>query len=240
MSLQTQQPRRSCVAVTACASKKRHKKVLSPTHERYATLLSDDRCSVVAATGPAGTGKTFIACGVAVSKLLKKQVSRVILTRPAVCPEGEEHGFLPGDLDAKMKPYMIPLLDAFRENGIGTATMNKMLKEGSVEICPLAFMRGRTFRDCYVIADEAQNATPEQMRMLLTRAGEGCKIVITGDVSQCDLSNVKCRRDGLSDLLYRIERRYESSDEIFVDVVSFTEADIIRSVLAQNMIRLYA
>jgi phosphate starvation-inducible PhoH-like protein len=215
-----------------------HARTATYNHQRYAELVGDVRHGVVVAVGPAGTGKTYIACGAAVSKLLKKQVSKVVLTRPAVCPQGEAHGFLPGDLGAKMRPYMMPLFDALKEHGVGPAAIEMMVRDGRIEVCPFAFMRGRTFHNCYVIADEAQNATPEQVRMLLTRAGEGCKIVLAGDVTQCDLPGAAAS-SGLSDLLERVERLFEITDETCIDVVMFTEADVMRSELARKMVNMY-
>lgn len=208
-------------------------------YTRYRALLAEARPGVVVAVGPAGTGKTHAACEIAAAKLLRREVARIVLTRPAVVPEGETHGFLPGGLDSKMRPYLRPMLDAFGRHGLDAARLERLTREGRVEVCPIAFMRGRTFADAFVIADEAQNATPDQMRLLLTRAGERCKIVVAGDPSQCDLP-AGAQPDGLTDLLQRLERRFEESDETVVDVVRFGDGDVRRSALARKMVGLYS
>ena len=153
--------------------------------EEYLELLNDASKLIVFSTGPAGTGKTLFAMLAGIRALREKKISKLILTRPAVGVEGESHGFLPGDLNAKMEPWTRPLFDVIMEY-FDTRTIAKMLEDRTIEISPLAFMRGRTFKNAWIIADEMQNATPGQMKMLLTRIGDGSKIVVTGDIAQTD------------------------------------------------------
>ena len=171
----------------------------NPTQERYFKLLEDQHPSIVIAFGPAGTGKTMIACHVGIKNLQQGNVSKLVLTRPAVSVE-EQHGFLPGTLEEKMEPWLKPVFDVFHQYYSPQKVQN-MIKNQILEICPLAYMRGRTFENAWIIADESQNMTPNQMLMLLTRIGDGSKMVVTGDIHQHDRGY---ERNGLSDLLYRM------------------------------------
>ena len=164
--------------------------------EKLVLALQDSDQSIVVTAGPAGTGKTYLAMLAAVKAFRAGDVDRIVLTRPAVGVEGEEHGFLPGDLNQKMDPWVRPLTDILREY-YKQQDIAAMLEEQTIEIAPLGFMRGRTFKNAYIIADEMQNATPNQCKMLMTRIGENSKIVITGDIEQAD--RIK-GNNGLADL----------------------------------------
>jgi phosphate starvation-inducible PhoH-like protein len=188
-----------------------------------------DRFDVVFGVGPAGTGKTYLAMAQAVSYLLSKKVSRIILARPAV-EAGEKLGFLPGDLQEKVNPYLRPLYDALYDM-MDTEKASRLLERGTIEVAPLAFMRGRTLNDAFVILDEAQNTTPEQMKMFLTRLGFGSKAVVTGDITQIDLPNP--RQSGLLDAL-RIVKDIEG-----IGFVYFDDRDVVRHKLVQQIVKAY-
>lgn len=206
------------------------KKVLTPktvNQRRY--LEAIERNDLVFGIGPAGTGKTYLAVAMAVSALLSKRVSRIILTRPAV-EAGERLGFLPGTLQEKIDPYLRPLYDALNDM-LDAEKVEKLLEKNVIEVAPLAFMRGRTLNDSFIILDEAQNSTPEQMKMVLTRQGFNSKMVVNGDITQIDLPTGK--RSGLLD-----------AAEILVGVegisfVQFTERDVVRHSLVQRIVKAY-
>lgn len=179
--------------------------------------------------GPAGTGKTYLAMALAVAALDARQVSRIILTRPAV-EAGERLGFLPGDLMAKVDPYLRPLFDALYDMMEGER-VTALLERGVVEVAPLAFMRGRTLNDAFIILDEAQNTTREQMRMFLTRLGMGSKVVVTGDPTQIDLP-----RDKVSGL---IEARTVLQGIAGIEIIEFERADVVRHKLVQEIVEAY-
>lgn len=185
--------------------------------------------TLVLGIGPAGTGKTFLAVAMAVDALRSKQVNRIILTRPAV-EAGEKLGFLPGDLQNKIDPYLRPLNDALFEM-LGAENYNRQLERNAIEIAPLAYMRGRTLDDSFIILDEAQNTTPEQMKMFLTRLGNNSKIVVTGDPSQTDLPFGK--KSGLG-IAVKILKNIED-----VAIHTFTERDVVRHRLVQKIILAY-
>jgi len=185
---------------------------------------------VVVGIGPAGTGKTYLAMAMAVSAFLRREVGRMILTRPAV-EAGERLGFLPGDLAEKVNPYLRPLYDALHDM-IEPERARQMIERGDVEIAPLAFMRGRTMNDAFVILDEAQNTTPEQMKMFLTRLGPNSRAVITGDVTQIDLPAE--RTSGL------IEIQAVLKSVTGIGFFYFTERDVIRHPLVQEIVKAYA
>ena len=184
---------------------------------------------IVFGVGPAGTGKTYLAVVLAVSALKEGSVKRIVLTRPAV-EAGENLGFLPGDLQEKVDPYLRPLYDALYDV-MGPDQVAKALERGLIEIAPLAYMRGRTLDDAFIILDEAQNTTPEQMKMFLTRLGFGSKMVVTGDVTQIDLPRGK--RSGLVEA----ERILQDIEEI--GMVHFAEQDVVRHSLVQKIIVAY-
>ena len=185
---------------------------------------------LVFGVGPAGTGKTYLAMAMALSALVKEDVKRIILCRPAV-EAGEKLGFLPGDLVEKVNPYLRPLYDALFDL-FGTEKGERLIERGIVEVAPLAFMRGRTLSDAFVILDEAQNTTPEQMKMFLTRIGVGSKAVVTGDPSQVDLP--RNQTSGLRQAL-RILRSVQG-----ISVIELTDADVVRHPLVSAIIRAYA
>ncbi len=185
--------------------------------------------TIVFGVGPAGTGKTFLAVAMAVSALKKKQVSKIVLTRPAV-EAGEKLGFLPGDLQSKIDPYLRPLYDALGEM-LGNESFKNCGEKGIIEVCPLAYMRGRTLDDAFIILDEAQNTTPEQMKMFLTRLGNNSKAIITGDITQIDLPNL--RKSGLVDALEILE------DIKGISIFRFTHKDVVRHPLVQKIIQAY-
>ena len=175
------------ISLNSYYSKKRQVSLLPKTlnQETYINLLTDPEKLIIFATGPAGTGKTMLAVLVAIQALKNGSVRKIVLTRPAVGVDDEQHGFLPGDLNQKMEPWTRPLFDVFLEY-YDRRDIAKMLDEQIIEISPLAFMRGRTFHNAFIIADEMQNATPNQMKMLLTRIGQSSKMVVTGDIQQTD------------------------------------------------------
>ncbi|MDX2494211.1 MAG: PhoH family protein, partial [Desulfuromusa sp.] len=184
---------------------------------------------VVFGVGPAGTGKTYLAMAMGVAALMRKEVSRIILVRPAV-EAGEKLGFLPGDLTEKVNPYLRPLYDALYDM-LNLEKGQELLETGVVEVAPLAFMRGRTLNDAFVILDEAQNTTAEQMKMFLTRLGFGSRAVITGDVTQIDLP-----RDRQSGLLHAIE---VLSGVDGIAFTHFSDVDVVRHPIVQAIVRAY-
>jgi len=184
---------------------------------------------LVIATGPAGTGKTYLAMAIAVSELLNKKISRIVLTRPAV-EAGESLGFLPGDLNEKITPYLRPLYDAMYDM-LGPDKLEMMMAQGEVEVAPLAYMRGRTLNDSYIILDEAQNCTSEQMKMFLTRLGTNSRAAVTGDITQIDLP--KERLSGL------IEADKILADIKGIDIIRFTKADVVRHPLVEKIVSAY-
>lgn len=203
----------------------------SKGQERLVLSLLNDDTVITAAVGPAGTGKTYLAMQAAIKALRARQIDRIILTRPAVGVEDEQHGFLPGTLEQKMAPWTRPLLDVLREY-YHPREITKMLEDEVIEISPLAYMRGRTFKNAWIIADEMQNATPGQMKMLLTRVGQGSKITVTGDVEQAD----RCQNDnGLLDLVDRLKSQQVTG----LDVVKLNGRDIQRHPMISSLLGLY-
>jgi phosphate starvation-inducible PhoH-like protein len=188
-----------------------------------------ERYDIVFGVGPAGTGKTYLAMAQAVSYLLAKKVSRIILARPAV-EAGEKLGFLPGDLQEKVNPYLRPLYDALYDM-MDTEKATRLVERGTIEVAPIAFMRGRTLNDAFVILDEAQNTTSEQMKMFLTRLGFGSKAVVTGDITQIDLPNP--RASGMIEAL-RIVKNIEG-----IGFVYFDDRDVVRHKLVQQIVKAY-
>ena len=184
---------------------------------------------IVFGLGPAGTGKTYLAMAMAITAFKNNEVERIILTRPAI-EAGEKLGFLPGDLQSKVDPYLRPLYDALFDM-LGAETYNKYLERGNIEVAPLAYMRGRTLDDSFIILDEAQNTSREQMKMFLTRLGFGSKIVITGDITQIDLPADKV--SGLREAM-RVLKGVED-----ISICRLTESDVVRHVLVQRIIKAY-
>ena len=195
----------------------------SIAQRRYLDLLQSS-VPIVIGTGPAGTGKTLLACHAGAKALIKGQVARLILTRPAVSVD-EQHGFLPGTLEKKMEPWTRPMFDCLHKY------ISPKDVKNYVEICPLAYMRGRTFENAWIIGDEMQNSTPAQMKMLLTRLGEGSKMVVMGDVQQHDRG---FEENGLSDLTRRV---FTVSD--YIHHVEFTDEDVVRHPAIREILSMY-
>lgn len=195
--------------------------------KKYVEAIKDN--TVIFGVGPAGTGKTYLAVAMAVTAFRSKQVNRIILTRPAV-EAGEKLGFLPGDLQQKVDPYLRPLYDALFDM-LGAENFQRYQERGSIEVAPLAYMRGRTLDDSFIILDEAQNTTREQMKMFLTRLGFNSKMVVTGDITQIDLP------DGKKSGLVEATKILKNIDGI--DTVRFSEKDVVRHRLVQDIIRAY-
>ncbi len=213
-----------CICITT-----RGKPIKAKTVGQMQYVEAIKKNTIVLGVGPAGTGKTFLAVAMAVKALRAKEISRIILTRPAV-EAGEKLGFLPGDLQTKIDPYLRPLYDALYEM-LGPETYQKHVERGTIEIAPLAYMRGRTLDDSFIILDEAQNTTPEQMKMFLTRLGFNSKAIVTGDITQTDLPTGK--KSGLAEaakILAGIEG---------IAVHHFTERDVVRHKLVQKIILAY-
>jgi phosphate starvation-inducible PhoH-like protein len=204
----------------------------SLNQETYIELLTDPSKHIVFATGPAGTGKTMLAMQAGVRAFKEGSVSKIILTRPAVGVDDERHGFLPGNITAKMEPWTRPLFDVIQEY-YRPQEVARMLDEQVIEIAPLAFMRGRTFKDSWIVADEMQNATPGQMKMLLTRLGEGSKIVVTGDTRQADRSD---NDNGLLGFKGLVEAYQQSK---YVAGVEFESRDIARHPAVREILSIY-
>jgi len=209
------------------AGTKRRVNPKSPNQKRYLDTIEQN--DIVFGVGPAGTGKTYLAMAQAVSYLMAKKVSRIILARPAV-EAGEKLGFLPGDLQEKVNPYLRPLYDALYDM-MEMERAERLLERGTIEVAPIAFMRGRTLNDAFVILDEAQNTTSEQMKMFLTRLGFGSKAVITGDVTQIDLPTG--RTSGL------IEAMKVVGNVDGIAFVHFDEKDVVRHALVQQIVKAY-
>lgn len=195
--------------------------------EKYVQAIRDN--TIVIGVGPAGTGKTYLAVAMAVSAFRAKEVNRIILTRPAV-EAGEKLGFLPGDLQQKVDPYLRPLYDALFDM-LGAENFQRYQEKGNIEVAPLAYMRGRTLDDSFIILDEAQNTTTEQMKMFLTRLGFNSKMVVTGDITQIDLPDGK--RSGLVEIT-KILKNIED-----IKTVKFSEKDVVRHKLVQDIIKAY-
>ena len=213
-----------CICITAKGKPVKPKTV---GQKNYCDNIRNNTITI--GVGPAGTGKTYLAVAMAVTAFRAQQVNRIILTRPAV-EAGEKLGFLPGDLQQKVDPYLRPLYDALFDM-LGAESYARLVERGSIEVAPLAYMRGRTLDDSFIILDEAQNTTCEQMKMFLTRLGFNSKMVITGDITQIDLPDG--RRSGLKDAM-RVLRNVDD-----ISVFRFTEKDVVRHRLVQEIIKAY-
>jgi phosphate starvation-inducible PhoH-like protein len=208
---------------------------LLPKQKKFQQLIHDPTIPIVFGVGPAGTGKTMIACKEAIDLFKSKRYQKIIVTRPVVSVD-EEIGYLPGTLNEKMAPWISPLFDYFNEGESRTSTT--LLNSNKIEIVPMAFMRGRTFNNAYIIGDEMQNATPMQMKTLLTRIGRDSKLVITGDLAQSDLG----MNNGLSDVMHLISLRYPEIDQMYRDgigLVQFDSSTIQRNPVVKNILALY-
>lgn len=199
----------------------------SVTQHAYVAALQSN--TLVFGVGPAGTGKTYLACAYAASLLVKQKVAKLILTRPVV-EAGERLGFLPGTFEEKIDPYLRPLFDAL-DDTLGRERWQKLRETGQIEIAPLAYMRGRTLHDCVMLLDEAQNTTTVQMKMFLTRLGENSKCFVTGDITQCDLP--RGQKNGLKDAVEVLEGLRD------IEVVHFKEGDVVRHPLVSTIVSAY-
>jgi len=197
--------------------------------ETYLLELLDSKKDIVFGIGPAGTGKTLLAVQVAVKQFKEGQIDKIIVTRPAVSVD-EDLGFLPGTLEQKMAPWTRPIFDVLREY-FNSREIEGMIEEGIIEIAPLAYMRGRTFKNSFILADEMQNATPNQMKMLLTRIGEGSKMAVTGDLLQAD----RLKDNGLIDFIQQLEKVETSR----LSVVRFHQKDIERHEAVKEVLKVY-
>jgi phosphate starvation-inducible protein PhoH len=204
----------------------------SPAQVSFMKHLTSDTTAVVVGFGPAGSGKTFIACHMAIQKLMDGSIQKLVLTRPIVAAD-KDLGFLPGGIREKMHCWMLPIYDTL-EKCVGSDTLKRLIESGIVELSPLAYMRGRTFENCWVIGDEFQNCDEDQMRMILTRVGFNCKLVITGDPLQCDLPS---KSNGLSDFISRI--RNSNFDTTGIALTEFTGIDVQRHAVVRKVLKLY-
>ena len=208
----------------------------SDSQVEYVKMLEDSRYKMIIANGAAGTGKTLLACQSAIKELYDGDKDKIIITRPVV-PVEEDIGFLPGTLNKKMDPWTRPIMDIFNDFH-SKNNLKNMMKENTIEISPLGFMRGRTFKNAFIIADEMQNCSPNQMIMLLTRLGINSKIVITGDLKQCDKD-----WSGLKDLLEKLDLYYSNEKEKMredgIGIIEFTNLDVQRSELVSKILKIY-
>jgi len=202
------------------------------TQERYCSALEDSDQNIVFAMGPAGTGKTLLATMYAIKALRAGTIDKIVITRPAVSVD-EQHGFLPGTLIEKMAPWVIPIMDVFKEY-YHPSDILKMMEDELIEIAPLAYMRGRTLKNCVIIADELQNATPSQMKMLLTRIGDGGKIIATGDINQHDRGFEK---NGLKDFVERLDASPTKSKHM--TIIKFGANEVERHPIIEEVLSLY-
>jgi phosphate starvation-inducible PhoH-like protein len=201
--------------------------------ELYLESLNEQLMTIC--SGPAGSGKTYLVTSVAVQKLINNEVSKLVITRPVV-EAGEHLGFLPGTLEEKLDPYLLPLMDAIKDH-VGPVMAKKLVEAGKIEIAPLAFMRGRTFNNCFVILDEAQNSTVEQMKMFVTRMGYDSIFAINGDTSQSDLQRPRDAGDNWETGLQYIIRKLKGRDE-HINYIEFQNRDVVRSVMVQRILTL--
>jgi phosphate starvation-inducible PhoH-like protein len=198
--------------------------------EVYVKYLNNYDNKIIITTGPAGTGKTLFACQKAITQMRMEEINKIIITRPVVTVE-EEIGFLPGNIIKKMEPWTKPIFDIFLEY-YTRVELDMMINTGKIEICPLAFMRGRTFKNAFIIADEMQNSSPNQMKMLATRLGDNCRMVITGDLHQTDIA----KENGLYDFITRLEKHNNTE---LIKLIKLDNNDIERSEIVKKVIEIY-
>jgi len=204
------------------------------SQKTYVKYLDDLSSKIIIPIGPAGTGKTLFACQKAITQLKTEEIQKIIITRPAVTVE-EEIGFLPGNIIKKMDPWTKPIFDIFLEY-FNKSELDLMLNNNKIEICPLAFMRGRTFKNAFIIADEMQNSSPNQMKMLVTRLGTNSRMVITGDLHQSDIKG----ENGLCDFISRIQMHQSTNNKTnLINVIKFDNEDVERSEIVKKVIEIY-
>jgi phosphate starvation-inducible PhoH-like protein len=202
--------------------------------ERYVNILDDEKVKIVVVAGPAGTGKTMFACLKAISLLKNGKISKIVITRPVVTAD-EEIGFLPGNIVTKMDPWTKPIFDIFLEK-YSKVQLDSLIRDNVIEICPLAFMRGRTFKNAFIIADEMQNSSPNQMKMLLTRIGIRTNMVVTGDLHQSDLT----KDNGLNDIVTKLKTFNNAHNESKqIEIIELNNMDIERSDVVKKVIQIY-
>lgn len=202
----------------------------SVNQQNLVKYLDDSTSKIVISLGPAGTGKTLFSCQKAITELKSEKINKIVITRPAVTVE-EEIGFLPGNIVKKMDPWTKPIFDIFLEY-YSKSELDLMISSGKIEICPLAFMRGRTFKNSFILADEMQNSSPVQMKMLVTRIGTNSKLIITGDLNQTDI----LKENGLYDFVSKVER-YNNTK--MINIVRFDNSDVERSEIVKKVIEIY-
>ncbi len=208
---------------------------LTKNQKKYVNCLKTKQGSIIIATGPAGTGKTMLACKEALNGLRENAYEKIILTRPTVSVEDEQLGYLPGELDSKMKPWIDPIFDQMIKHS-SKSLIGQYKKEGALEIIPLAYIRGRTFDDSFIIADEMQNATIHQMKTLLTRIGLNTTMVITGDLNQSDNDLLSSSENGLENLCNLLDK---NEIEEYIHKIELTNDDVKRSEIVKQILRLY-
>lgn len=214
----------------------------SLNQRKYVNALINNENKMVIGVGPAGCGKTVFACQSAIKELQIKKIDKIIITRPLKSVENEDIGYLPGTLNEKLDPWTRPIIDVLNEIA-SKETIDKMIRSNIIELCPLAYMRGRTFKDAFIIADEMQNSSPNQMRMLTTRLGERSKMVINGDLKQSDYNK---ENNGLKDLIEKIEiynegylKKYIVKNDGLIKIIKMDSSDIQRSELVSRILQIY-
>ena len=211
------------------------KSLAATTNQKaFSFHINNPNVNMVVGIGPAGSGKTLLSCTHALERLLNKDIKKVVITRPTVCLS-ENLGYLPGSMEEKMNPWMIPIYDYFKEY-VSANRLRELMNNEEVEICPLAYIRGRTFTNTWIIADEAQNATTSQVKTLLTRMGMHSKVILTGDLDQCDLQEP----NGLADFLRRYKLYGEQNERSgMIEVVKFDNDDVMRSEFVKHVLGIY-
>jgi phosphate starvation-inducible PhoH-like protein len=208
--------------------------VRNPTQQQYVNAMNKNQSNIVVAVGPSGTGKTLLAIQIGVQKLVQRQVAKIILTRPTVSVE-EDIGFLPGKIEDKMLPWLRPIFDVLHKY-FSKDKIQKMISDNVIEMCPLSLMRGRTFENSWIICDEAQNTTTNQMKMVLTRLGKNSKLVIIGDTEQQD---GKFAHNGLTDIVQRLESQGETAKTNGIHIIKFSQSDVQRHQVVKYLLDLY-